>query len=332
LEEVQNTQADIESAAQSEDGASEERVDTSLREQSSNMDAFMRGVVRQAAPASKPSDDEPAGESAPAPGDVKPTDGAPKPRDDKGRFLRQLAGQQAPDPSPSADAQPDPQGAQPQHIGRRGAAERIAELERQLAERDPETIRQQVLAEQQQQAQQAAIDQKAVQDAERFQTLLQTPDHVISAEDYAWREEQKELIQRYPEVRDFLAAQAERTVQARLTDAEQKQAAFWNDLRGQMGRLASRKGVDQPTYAKLGTFEAMGDHLYTAGAKSRDPEVEALQRDLREARAELERHAPFNGARGPGSGRAPVPAGRSGNGAPDRNDMNAFIRGNFGRR
>jgi hypothetical protein len=327
--EAQSTQADAPAASATEGSSGESgALETAPQAPArSDLDLLIRGVSRRES-ASKPADAEADGESAPQ-GDVKPSEGQ-RQRDERGRFLQRVVGTPDPPPPAAPDRPPDP--PEP-NLGRRGAAERIADLERQLAERDPEKIRAEVLAEQQREAEQAAINQKAVQDAERFEKLRDTPDHLLSAEDYAWREDQKELIARYPDVRDFLTAQADRVVRSRIEDAEQKQSAFWNDVKGQMARLASRKGVDQSAYGKLGNFEQMGGHLYDAGARSRDDEVVSLERQLREARAELDRHAPINGARGLGSGRSPLPAGRSGgNGTPSPEDQfDAFIRGTLRR-
>ena len=333
--------ADAQPAAGGSGGPADVFAEPAPSERSRSISDTIRAAasgVPRPAPALKPEATAPDGGSAPQ-GDVKPSAGeqqqqgaspdAPRARDERGRFLQRAAAGESHQPPSAPAAQADE--AQQQQYGRRGAAERITELERQLAERDPEKIRQQVLAELSQQQAQEAVEQKAVKDAERFQKLLSTPDHLLSAEDYQWREEQKELIEKFPDVRDFVYAQADQQIKAATVDLDQKQQAFWSDLKGQMGRLASLKGVDAQAYARLGRFDQMGRHLYDAGARSRDDEVADLQRQLREKDAELERHAPLNGARGFGSGRAPVAAGRSGSGLPSTDMNETFRRAVMGR-
>lgn len=288
----------------------------------SGLDNLIRGVVTAPAPASKPAAEETDGESTSQEA-VKPSEGR----------QRQPNGQFAPKPDAApVESQADPQG---QPIPRRGAAAEIERLRQEnealKAQNDPATLRAQVLADiEAENARKAAeaYDEDYLGNEDRYRKLVATPDYELSAEDYQWREERKERRAKHSHVERHYQSAAERQLQVGMEDLSQKQNEFWKDVKGQMGRLASRKGVDQATYSKLGNFEQMGSHLYDAGARSRDDEVAGLEEDLREARAELERHASFNGSRGPGSGRSPVPAGRSSNGQPTGTSrLDAFIRG-----
>ena len=265
--------------------------------------AYVNDVFRQAAHARstlKPSEVEPDGGSAPE-GDVKPSEQGQPVRDQLGRFIPRRGVAEAV----------------------RTAEERAADLERQLAERDPDKIREQAIAdykaEQLQASENAKLDEIAQTQAatvKRYRELCDTPDLDISPEDYQWREDYKERLKAYPEVQQFHEAAAQLQIEAERT-------AFLGDLRSQITETASLPGVNAELFKKPGTtWLDMGKHLYEAGqsvSARRIAELEAENRQLK-----------LSGPRGLGAVRAPMGAGRSSPGsAPlDENTyMNNLFRG-----
>jgi hypothetical protein len=227
---------------------------------------------------------------------------------------------------PASDAEDVPAGADTpgeKRSGRRSSraqadAERIAELERRLAERDPEKIRADVEAELANQREQQALDAQEASDAERYRRLLETPDAELSGEDYQWREERKQLLAAYPRARKLSADLLEAERRSLAADFEGRREAFISNLAGQLERTASKPGVDADFVRKTADLGLIGDHLWEAGARSRDAEVERL-------RAELAEHK----LAGLGSARTGLAGGGSAVGAPpvDEADvMNGLIR------
>lgn len=211
----------------------------------------------------------------------------------------------------------------PSKPGRRASkaeanAQRIAELERQLAERDPEQIRQQVLAEQRGEVTQSQAEAQRRADAARFRELQDTPDADLTGEEYAWREEQKKLISIVPGANQLLENLLAHDRQLLWADVTGKQNAFWKDVGQQFSRLAERPGVDANTVNTVKSIEQVGAHLYDAGAASRQPEIDEL-------RAEVEDLRQF-GPRGISAARTPFAGGSSGASSGASFDMNAFMR------
>lgn len=262
----------------------------------SAMDAFVRGIAGRA-PTSKPTDGEPSGESTPA-GDVKP--GETRERDQSGRFI--------------------PRRGIPEAI--KTAEDEIADLRRQLADRDPEKLRQQWLDEQAARAAGPDDEEQARIDTARFLELRDLPDDhpkLAEGDNYAWLQDQKALRANYPKAERALRAQYEAHAQAVIQGRDQA-------VLGALKRHVGLPGVDEATFRRLSDWGDLGDHLYEAGQRSRDAEVAALK----DRNAELERdqqQARYAGPRGLGSARAPIPAGRAASGAA--RDMDSWIRGRF---
>lgn len=271
-----------------------------LVEQSRVINDVLRSAAVGAPATSKPADAAPVGESAPQ-GDVKPTEGATE-RGADGRFI--------------------PRRGVPEAI--KTAEERVADLERQLAERDPATIRQQILDEQAQQAAGPSDDEQARRDAERYIALRDLPDTdplLAEGDNWAWLQHQRELRANYPKAARALQAQLDAEAEAIRSEGTREQARFWDDVKAQMTAAGLKKGVDFETYRGLPHFSAMGEHLYDAGSASRQPEIDGLKAEL--DRALNDNHQlRLTGPRGLGAGRSPIEAGRSDAGyrAPTVND------------
>lgn len=239
-------------------------------------DAFR---ARAGQPTSKPLDAAPVGEST-AQADVKPTEPAPRGAD--GKFL--------------------PRRGAPEAV--RTAEERVADLERQLAERDPVKLRDQVRAEilAESEAAQASDQERA--DIERYQRLLSTPDAELSGEDYQWREDRKELLAKYPHVEKHYQSFA----QTQIDDGWKR---IKSDIGQKMAVHASKPGVDADAFSKLDDWGEIGEHLYHAGARAMEgdlrPQLEAANARIQE----LEQQYRYSGTGGLGSARGAVPAGRS---------------------
>jgi hypothetical protein len=209
--------------------------------------------------------------------------------------------------------------------GRRSAAarenlERIAELEKLLAERDPEKVKEAARAEweaQQQQASsreaQAALDAQSKQDAEVFEQLLAMPDAALTNEQYEWRERRKAILSEFPTVEAHHRA----TSKQREDQFLRNQRAHLSE---QLSRLAEKPGVERETFKGLETFGELGEHLYEAGRRSRDSELEKAQARIRQLEGEGSQYR-LSGTNGLGSARVPLAArggGRSSGGSPGR--------------
>jgi hypothetical protein len=274
-----------------------------------DMDGMIRGMAGRASSASTPAGVVPTSELT-EDGDDRPAEhgeessAAPAPGQGTGR--RSKAAQQA--------------------------AERIAELERQVAERDPERIRQQIAAEDAQRAEQAAIAASAEADAERYRRLTDTLDDDLSPEDYNWREEQKDLLKRYPQVRKLADGLVETERRTLREQASRQQDAFWGDVRSQIARTSGLPHVEIETLKAAPTWDRMAEHLHAAGAAWKEAEYapQLSERDEKIARleadvADLRRFGP----RGLANAAAPFSGGTSGGpGTPF--DMDALIRGAAG--
>ncbi len=209
--------------------------------------------------------------------------------------------------------------------GRRSAAAqenltRIAELERQLAERDPAQVRERVLAELE--AEKAKADEdaavKATADADaeaaaRYERLRDLPDRDLSDEDYRWREEHKAKLAAFPEHRRAVLAEAERVV-------TQREEAGWNRLKAQYAAWTDLPGVDKALIERSTDLYLTGKHLYETGeARARadlQPKLDAALEEVRRLKAEAGQFR-LNGRGGLAAARAPISGGgRSGPSAP----------------
>ncbi len=260
---------------------------------SRSMNDFMRGGLGPPDPTSKPDGDAAAGESAPDPsGDVE-AGGAPV-RGSDGRFVSRRG---VPEAVKSAE-------------------ERVAELERQLAERDPEKIREQIRNEDAQQA----ISSRAAEEATLYEEACRMLDTDARLSEpvpgdpdgrnlYQWREDRKELIARYPQAEEAIRSDVERRFQAQ-----------WNGVlaaqRADITSVATEYGIDQESWKRPGTTWASmtRDAVAHATAPLQD-RIAALERELHNARTS-----------GFGAARAPEAPGRSSAGARP-SSLNDWLRG-----
>lgn len=249
------------------------------------MNAFMRGELDPSAVTSKPAEAAAPGEPAPAAeaGDVEAGSAAPE-RGPDGRFLP-----------------------------RRGAAERIAELERQLAERDPERLRQQWETERATREATDADEQQARADAERYERLRDVPDRDLSDEDYRWREERKALLAQFPKARQAMRAEAARAIEA-------ERLGLLNHVATEISARAAKYGIDPKRWGpdSGATFGSMADDIAEAVASPLKERIAELERELHAART--------TGPNGIGTLRVPALNGRSGGAAPART-VNDWLRG-----
>jgi len=247
----------------------------------------------------------------------------------------------APDGEPTADASGEddataavkPSESKP--LGRRAAAARIAELEQQLAARDPATIRQQVLDELAQQATSQADAEQAKQDAARYLRLRDLPDghpELSEGDNWAWLQEQKELRAKFPAAEKAIRTQYEAQLETETARLTQREAGIWDDIRGQLRRAGQKAGVDFEQYKGQPSFEAMGSYLYDAGVRSRDAEIDALTRERDELRAERDQQLRYSGPRGLAATRTPPTAGRSSPGTSEPSINDLFRQAVYGRR
>ncbi len=211
-------------------------------------------------------------------------------------------------PDRGADGRFIPRRGLPKAIEERDS--KIAELERQVAERDPEKLRQQWAAETTQRAEESELQklsQARAADVEKYRRLRDERDEDLSADDYAWREDFKAKLRSAPEAEAAHREYARQEIESARGELSARQEAFWDDVRGQMAPLASRPNVDAEAFRKLGRFDQMGDALYEAGRVSGRGELAEENRRLREENQQLRLHGPrgISAARAPLNGGAP---------------------------
>jgi hypothetical protein len=205
----------------------------------------------------------------------------------------------------------------------RANLERIADLERQLAERDPEQVKQTVRAEleaergrEAERSARAALDAQTQEAADLYERLIATPDAELTAEQYEWREQRKALLKAYPSVEAHHKAAYDQKGR-RFLEAQRQHLAE------QLGRLSERPGVDREVFKSLPTFGELGEHLYEAGRRSRDPELKRAQDRIRALEGDTSQYR-LTGGRGLGAARGAIAArggGRSSGGSPGRPDF-----------
>jgi len=217
-------------------------------------------------------------------------------------------------------------------------AQRIADLERQLAERDPEKIREQSLAEAREQlaAEQQRKEEEAAReavsateqaDAERYERLRDAADRDLSDEDYRWREEYKATLKAFPKADAAYRALADRRIKAAEDALTAQQNAAWNGIAERFSLLQTLDGVTKETLSEKDLF-VVGQHLYEAGARVREekvrgelqPKLDKALDEVRRLKAEASQFR-VNGRGGLAAARAPMTgggrSGPSGGGRPD---------------
>lgn len=293
-------------SASSSAAASDWFGDSGARRQNTRVNSFMRELM--GAPTREPSESTPAEESAPeaVSGDVKPAGQGEQAQQQNGRGV--------------------PRRGVPKVVS--SLEEEVATLKAQLAERDPEKLREQWRQEQQAaqttSADQAHLEEMArtrQQEVERYRKLQDIPDSQLSHEDYTWREGMKERLAQFPDVRAFYETDAGQ----RITQAEQ---AHVSTLRSSLSRHAKYDGVDGDAFKKLTDWGSIGDHLYAAGKQAVQPEVDKRDARIKELEGEV-RQLRVSGGRGLGAAREPVAGGRSAASVPRGANavMNDFMRG-----
>jgi hypothetical protein len=205
-------------------------------------------------------------------------------------------------------------------------AERIADLERQLAERDPEKIRAQVLAdreaEQQREAEaqaQAQLDDTDRAEAEEYRRLRDLEDRQMTDQEYRWREWYKGKLNLVPSATKAAKAQAQAELEAERAALRQEFSGTWDTIKRQMAAAEHLPGVDPGAIVKGANFDAIRDHLYEAGQRSIQPKLDAALAENRRLKAEAQALR-VSGRLGLSGTRAPVHGGRSAahaNGKPD---------------
>jgi hypothetical protein len=202
----------------------------------------------------------------------------------------------------------------------RSAEERIADLERQLAERDPDRLREQIQTEQATRAATDTEEAEARADASRYLQLRDVPDRDLSDEDYRWREDRKALLNSVPKVQRAYQAQLDQERATAQQAVEAERNGIRNYVAKQVQTRAAKYGIDPSKWGpgSGADFGSMADDI-----------AEAIATPLRERVAELERElyaARVNGPNGLGSVRVPAMNGRSGGGTRTKT-MDDFLRG-----
>lgn len=257
-------------------------------EQNTVVNDLFRSAARQ--PTSKPVESEPAGESTPS-GDVKPAERA---RGADGRFVS----------NPAEPEQPN--------LGRRGAAEEIARLQRENERLSGRLKDYETTADAQ-----VAVDDEAQAraDAERYLRLRDLPENhpELTDNDYEgwkWLEEQRQLRAGYPKASKAMQAQLAAEVATETARLRAGHQATLNTIAEQMGRVGARFGVDVAELQRLGDFEQIANAI-----------TAPLLAEIADLRREQQQHR-YAGNGGLGSARAPVGAGRSpGSPPPNMNDV-----------
>lgn len=285
-------------------------------------------------------DDYPASSVSETP----PTDPKPAASGTDGETPADAGSKPADAPTPDADAAPKSRRAEAREANLR----RIAELEQEVqtlrtaTPADPDADREVAIAaaveaaraeerdrierertEEAERAEQTALSQKHLQDVERLQKLMRLPDSALSAEDYNWREEQKELLAKYPEVEQHYRTVAQQEAAAARAESDaaiQRHLTAWDgEIRGQLAKAATLPNVNPDDLKAnapnpLTTWDQMASYYHAAGAAWKDAEYapQIAERDATISRQQDEiNDLRLVGPRGLGSSRAPVTGGRS---------------------
>lgn len=142
---------------------------------------------------------------------------------------------------------------------------------------------------QQTEAEQRAIAAQETADVERYERLRDLPSSEMSAEDWNWVEERKETLKKFPTVEAHHRTQATRFVDSKLAELNQKQGAFWIDVKSQMADAATRNGLDPKDWEKPGvTWNAIGLAIEQATeARVTERVTASLKGEVDAARAEV---------------------------------------------
>ena len=284
--------ADAEPSAQpfsEESGRQEQQADPARV--SGAMNAFMRGQMGAPVATSKPEDGAPSGESTPS-GDVEAGRGPERGPD--GKFLP-----------------------------RRGGPERIAELERELAARDPVKLREQWENER---TVREATDTEAEQaraDAERYQRLRDLEAAQMSDEDWNFAETYRKDLNAAPVAVRKANALAEQTIKAERQALSAERNGILNTIAAEVRTGAAEFGVDPKAWGPDSgatwlsmTRDAVAVQKTVIAA--RDARIAELERELHSSRTV--------GPNGFGTVRVPALSGSSGGGTRS-NSMNDWLRG-----
>lgn len=281
-------------------------------------------------------DDALRSQGATARADAKAGDEAPKSADE-------VTDDGKPASEPSGDVTPEQPGKGRRSQNAEADKARIADLERQVAERDPEAIRQQARAdfeaEQQRKAEAEATQAVADADAEEaawYQRVRDVPDRNLSDEDYRKREDYRARLDLFPTVTKQARALARREADAVKAEHTAEAEAFWQGVHGRFGLLQTLPGVTKEKLAETDLYE-IGRHLYDTGGDTREQKVRAeLQPKLDAALEEVRRlkdasqQFRVNGRGGLAAARAPIAGGgRSGASSPATPDWKSSKGGDF---
>lgn len=254
------------------------------------MDAFIRGVARSA-PTSKPESGEASGEST---------------ADDSAAVE---AGRAQPERGPDG-----------KFVPRRG----VPEVAKQQLR---EEIRAELLAEQEQARERervAQLDESERADAERYARLKDLPDdHPLlnEGDNYTWLQEYRRVLSLAPKAAKQYRADAELLIRSEREQMARDQDGFRATVRTEIAGVAQEFGVNPDTWKQPGTtWASMTRDAVRASKAPLEARIAELERELHAART--------LGPNGLGSGRAPVPAGRSADGAGP-SSMDDWIRGKF---
>jgi hypothetical protein len=231
--------------------------------------------------------------------------------------------------------------------------QKIADLEAKVKSFEApdyrETLRAEILAEEAQKATSSQTAQQARADAERFEQACRMGDNDARLSEivpgtnltlYAWREEQKDLRDKYPEAERALRADAERyagqVAAAERERAEREIAAGWDRIKSDMGdqiaASANLHGVDKEAFKAPGvTWKDMAEQIHAAGAAWKEAELAGRVEKAEAEAASLRQQLKDGNSEGLGSRRAPPVAGRSAGAAPNGKgfDPDTNWRGNL---
>jgi hypothetical protein len=292
--------------------------------------------------------------------DAKASDGeSPAGAGSKPSEADKAPGKEAP---PKAEDQPTVEKPSRRDAGREANLARIAELEQEVTRlrtetpADPAAAQQAAIDAAVAQALKAREDEQARQAADaatgaerealiarnqRYAALRDKPVSQLSAEDYQFVEDERELREKYPDVQRRYEVQLEADRVGIFQQAEQQlqqtQAAFWDGVKADLASAKQLPGVDFDAVKAAKTFADRDRVVATGTAAWKEAEVRAeLQPQIDELKTKLEaaedenRDLKLTGPRGLAGARAPVSGGRPASGdAPATFDLHRPARENL---